>query len=252
MKYDKSNRVGAIIEARMTSTRLPGKVLLKACGKPLLAHLVERLKRAESLDELIIATTVNETDDPIVRLAEKMDVGYFRGSEHDVLGRVLNAANRFNIDTIVEITGDCPALDPKVVDTCVTAFFKNEVHFLANRIKPTYPGGMDVRVFSTQTLREVELISRDDPAAREHVSLPITDNVEKYKIYSLEAPPELSMPDLNIELDEPDDYKMIKIVFEALYPENPQFDLSDIISYIKKNSEILDVNRKVVRKDARE
>ena len=172
-------------------------------------------------------------------------------SEHDVLGRVLDAASEFNVDTIVEITGDCPALDPKVVDRCVVAFFEQKVHFLANRIKPLYPGGMDVRVFSTQTLREVELISRDDPAAREHVSLPITDNPEKYKIYSLEAPPELSMPDLNIELDEPDDYKMIKTLFEALYPGNPQFDLSDILSYIKKNPGILEVNKNVGRKDAR-
>jgi len=251
MKHANSNRVVAIIEARMTSTRLPGKVLLKACGKPLLAHLIERLQRAESLDEVIIATTVNDTDDPIASLAVQLGVGCFRGSEHDVLERVLKAANEFNADTIVEITSDCPALDPKVVDKCVVAFFEHKVHFLANRINPLYPGGMDVRVFSTQTLREVELISRDDPAAREHVSLPITDNEEKYKIYSLEAPPELSMPDLNIELDEPDDYKMIKTVFEALYPINPQFDLRDIISYIKENPEILEVNKNVARKDAR-
>jgi spore coat polysaccharide biosynthesis protein SpsF len=252
MKHNNSNRVVAIIEARMTSIRLPGKVLLKACGKPLLAHLIERLQRAESLDEVIVATTVNDTDDPIACLAAQLGIGCFRGSEHDVLGRVLNAANEFNVDTIVEITGDCPALDPKVVDICVAAFFEQKVHFLANRIKPLYPGGMDVRVFSKQTLKEVDLISQDDPFAREHVSLPITDNAGKYKIYSLEAPPELSMPELNIELDEPDDYKMIKTVFEALYPGNPQFDLSDIISYIKKNPGILEVNKNVARKDARE
>jgi spore coat polysaccharide biosynthesis protein SpsF len=252
MKYNNSNRVVAIIEARMTSTRLPGKVLLEACGKPLLAHLIERLQRSVCVNKVIVATTKNDTDNPIANLAEKLCIGCFRGSEHDVLARVLDAATAFNADTIVEITGDCPALDPDVVDKCVTAFFENKVDFVANRIKPSYPGGMDVRVFSTKTLKEVELVSKNDPAAREHVSLPITENTKKYKILNVEAEPELCMPDFDIELDEPKDYEMIRTMFEALYPNNPQFNLGDIIAYIKKHPEIMAINKSVSRKNARE
>ena len=246
------NRVVAIIEARMTSTRLPGKVLFKVCGKPLLGHLIERLKRARRLDDIVVATSENKSDDPISKLASDMNVGCYRGSEHDVLNRVLSAAITFNADTIVEITGDCPALDPQVVDRCVDAFIQKGVDYVANRSEPSYPGGMDVRVFPTKILKEVEVISRDDKAAREHVSLPITESPEKYKIYYLKAPPEFQMPELKVELDEKNDYKMIKKLFEALYPIKPEFSLEDIISYVKNHPEILEINCDVKRKKARE
>lgn len=243
-------RIVSTIEARMTSTRLPGKVLLPVCGKPMLAHLIERLQRVPRLDAIVVATTVNKEDDPIVELAQKIGVGYFRGSEEDVLGRVLDAAQACSADIIVEITGDCPAIDPHVVARCIDVYLTTEADYVTSGNK-TYPGGMNTRVFSTKILAEVELISRNDKAAREHVSLPIYEHPERYKLHTVEAPPGLSRPDLAIELDEPADYEMIKAIFEALYPGNPEFGLADILSFLDLHPEVVKLNEHVGRKTAR-
>jgi spore coat polysaccharide biosynthesis protein SpsF len=241
-------RVVAIIEARMTSTRLPGKVLLPVCGKPLLAHQIERLGRALKLDDIMVATTTNAADEPIAELAESLGVKCFRGSEEDVLGRVLGAAEASRADIIVEITGDCPAIDPGIVEEGIESFLTSDVDYVEN-IK--YPGGMNYAVFATDTLTEVELVTRDDMAAREHVSLPIYENPEKYKLMRIEAYDPFRREDICIELDEPSDYEMIKRIFESLYPDNPQFTLTDILAFFKLHPEILKLNDDVRRKTPR-
>ena len=245
MKYKK---IVAIIEARMTSTRLPGKVLLPACGKPLLAHLIERLQLVSNLNEIVVATTINETDDPIVKLTQDLGVGCFRGSEEDVLSRVLGAAQTYNADVIVEITGDCPAIDPNIVEQGINGFFISGADYVENS---QYPGGMNFTAFATKTLAEVELFTRNDPAAREHVSLPIYRHPEKYSQHKVVAPLELSRPDVYIELDELSDYEMIKAIFEALYPVNPKFNLADILKFLDSHYEILNLNTHVKRRTGR-
>lgn len=247
-RIDKSKKTIAIIEARMTSARLPGKVLLPTCGKPLLAHLIERLQRVSNLDAIVIATTINSGDDPIVELAQGMGVGCFRGSENDVLSRVLGAAQAYGADVIVEITGDCPAIDPNIVAQCIDAFFVSGADYVENSL---YPGGMNFTAFTTKTLAEVELFTRNDPLAREHVSLPIYKHPEKYRQYKVVAPPELSRPDIYIELDEPSDYEMIKAIFEALYPVNPEFTLADILKFLDTHPKILELNSHVKRRTQR-
>ena len=244
-RRDKNKKIVAVIEARKTSTRLPGKVLLPACGKPLLAHLIERLQYVPNLDAIVVATTVNSTDEPIVELARHMGVGCFRGSEEDVLSRVLGAAQTYDADFIVEITGDCPAIDPNIVKRCIDEFFASGADYVENS---QYPGGMNFTAFATKTLAEVELFTRNDPLAREHVSLPIYKHPEKYRQYYVIAPPELSRPDIYIELDEPSDYEMIKAIFEALYPVNPKFTLSDILKFLDSHPEILELNAHVKRR----
>ncbi len=243
MSVDK--KIAAIIEARMTSTRLPGKVLLPVCGKPLLAHQIERLMRVPSLDAIVVATTTNKTDDPVVGVAQRLGAGYFRGSEKDVLGRVLGAARATGTDIIVEITGDCPALDSNIVEKGINAFFATGADYVENI---HYPGGMNFAVFTTETLAELELVTRNAPVAREHVSLPIYENPEKYKLHRIAAPPELSRPDIHIELDEPSAYEMIKAIFEALYPVNPEFDIADILEYLDTHPEIKELNAHVRRR----
>ena len=232
----------------MTSTRLPGKVLLPVCGKPLLAHLIERLQRVPSLDAIVVATTVNSTDEPIVELAHRLGVGCFRGSEEDVLGRVLGAAQAYGADVIVEITGDCPAIDPDIVQRCIDEYFATGADYVSNT---NYAGGMNTQVFSTQVLAEVERVTRDNPAAREHVSLPIYEHPERYRLHYVEAPPDLARPDLVVELDTPEDYEMIKTIFEALYPVNPEFTLTDILVLLDSHPEILDLNAHVRHRTAR-
>lgn len=244
----KRKHIIATIEARMASNRLPGKVLLPACNKPLLSHLIERLQRVPSLDAIVVATTINNTDDPIVELSNKLKVGCFRGSENDVLSRVLGAAQAYGADVIVEITGDCPVIDPDIVQHCIDEYFVTGADYVTTR---NYVEGMNTQVFSTKILAEVELASRNDMVAREHVSLAIYEHPERYILHTVDAPPELMRPDLALELDEPSDYEMIKAIFEALYPVNPEFGLSDILSFLDLNPKIAKINEHVRRKTAR-
>jgi len=150
-------RIVATIEARMTSSRLPGKVLRTVLSRPLLSFMIERLRRVWQLDQIVVATTMNESDDPIADLASGLGVGCFRGSEDDVLARVLGAARKFGADLIVETTGDCPLIDPAVVDQVIATYRANKVDYCANVLQPTYPRGMDVQVFATDLLAEVEM-----------------------------------------------------------------------------------------------
>ncbi|MDD1664201.1 MAG: glycosyltransferase family protein, partial [Methanomicrobiales archaeon] len=179
-------KTAAIIEARMTSTRLPGKVLLPVLGRPLLDHLIERLKRARTLDQIIVATTTNATDDPVEALARNLGCGCFRGSEEDVLERVLSAAHRFGVDLIVEITGDCPLMDPAIVDILVETYRLNRYDYVSNVLERTYPRGMDTQVFPTKVLDEVARLT-DDPVDHEHVSLYIYNHPERFSLHNVES-----------------------------------------------------------------
>jgi len=147
------SRVVATIEARMTSSRLPGKVLLPALGDPMLLHLVLRLRAVPSIDEIVIATTVNESDQPIVDFGSANKVLVHRGSEENVLERVVGAAEMVNAQVIVQITGDCPIIDPTVVEKTIQLFFDNDIDYVSNSLIRSYPDGMDTQVFSLENLR---------------------------------------------------------------------------------------------------
>ncbi|MFZ3132817.1 MAG: NTP transferase domain-containing protein, partial [Desulfosporosinus sp.] len=148
-------KICATIEARMSSTRLPGKVLLDLVGKPVLQHIIERLSRSKYVDEVIVATTDNPCDDQIVALCHSIGCAYFRGSEDDVLLRVLDTARDVNADIIVEITGDCPVIDWRHVDHLIELFFSGKYDYAANIIERTFPRGFDTQVFPTAVLAEV-------------------------------------------------------------------------------------------------
>src|SRR5439155_17526415 len=141
-------KVVATIEARMRSSRLPGKVLRPVVGKPLLELLIERLRRARRIDQVVVATTDNPADDAIAEVAGRSGAACFRGSEEDVLDRVLRAAQSVAADVIVEITADCPLADPHVVDRMVEVYLANKYDYVANVLRPTYPAGFEVQVFA--------------------------------------------------------------------------------------------------------
>lgn len=244
-------KIVATVEARMTSTRLPGKVLLPAAGKPLLAHLVERLKRVTSVHEIVIATTTNDSDYPLVELARSLEVSCFRGSEDDVLGRVLGAARTSQADIIVEITGDCPAIDPAIIQHCIDVYHASGADYVSNVLVPTYPWGMDTQVFATDVLAQADAATKGDAAAREHVSLYIYEHPERYKLVNVAAPTELVWPEIHIELDTPEDYEVIRAIFENLFPKNPQFSLADMISFLRDNAHLLGLNEHIKRKAVR-
>jgi spore coat polysaccharide biosynthesis protein SpsF len=237
------------IEARMTSTRLPGKVLLEAAGKPLLEHMVERLRRARSLDAVVIATTDQPDSDPIAALAERLGVGCFRGSEEDVLSRVLGAARAYNAEVIVETTGDCPLLDPEVIDRVVGEYRASGVDYCSNALEPTYPRGMDTQVFATAVLAEVDELT-DRPQDREHVSLYIYEHPERYRLRNVPFErPETSA--LRLTLDTDEDYALIKAVFEALYPADPRFGLAAMLAFLDEHPELASLNQHVMQKPVR-
>ncbi len=242
-------RIVATIEARMTSTRLPGKVLKEAVGKPMLELMIERLARAPSLDGIVVATTSNATDDPIEALARRLGVGVWRGSETDVLQRVLDAARHHKIDVIVETTGDCPLIDPVLVEDCVRTYRAANVDYVSNVLERSYPVGMDTQVFAASVLADVARRT-DDPADREHVSLYIYRHPEIYSLRNVPAPPALARPDLALTLDTPEDYAMIASVFEALYPRNSAFTLADVLALLDRRPDIAALNAHVRRKKA--
>lgn len=240
----------AIIEARMTSTRLPGKVVLPILGRPVLSHLIERLQQCQKLDGVVIATTTNKTDDVLEELAFNSGVGCFRGSEEDVLERVLLAAKKNAVDVIVEITGDCPLVDPSIVDELIGIHEQGAYDYVSNNMRRTYPRGLDTQVFSTEVLAKVADLT-DDPVDHEHVSLYIYEHPEIFSLFNLDSGLDEQWWDLRLTLDTREDYELINKIFTTLYPSNPKFGMQDILIQMKMNPEWININQHVEQKKVR-
>jgi spore coat polysaccharide biosynthesis protein SpsF len=238
------------VEARMSSTRLPGKVLRPIIGRPLLERMVERLQRVTRADAIVIATTTNPIDDPIESLARAIGVGCWRGSEEDVLQRVLDAARSVDAELIVETTGDCPLIDPAIVDQVIHTFLVNRVDYCANVLEPTYPRGLDVQVFPTAVLAEVAGLT-DDPADREHVSLYIYEHPERYRLLTVASGLPEQVGELRLTVDTEPDLELVSRIYEALYPTNRNFCLVDILGFLGRRPELAFINRHVRQKAAR-
>ena len=234
----KSGKVVVTIEARMTSSRLPGKVLMQSCGKPMLQLMIERLKKAKRVDDIIVATTINSEDDGIVDLCNEIGCSYFRGSEEDVLDRVLSAAKSVNADIIVETTGDCPFIDWRHIDHLVEVYMDSDYDFVANNTVKSFPKGFDIRIFTTNMLQKLN-DSSSNPLDHEHVSIHFPEHDDIFKCYNWIAEGIENRPELEVTLDEMGDYKLINAVFEGLYPHNKDFSCSDVICFIDQNRELL-------------
>ncbi len=159
----------AIIQARMTSTRLPGKVLMDICGQSALSLMISRVRQATRLDNIVVATTVNKTDDPVERLCRDIGVQVFRGDEADVLGRYVQAAAHFSADPVVRLTADCPMIDPAIIDQAIEDFVEGDCDYISNGITRTYPDGLDVEVFSAAALERAAQEAQQS-YSREHVT----------------------------------------------------------------------------------
>lgn len=244
-------KIVATIEARMTSSRLPGKVMMSVLGRPMLAHLTSRLKAVPSIDEIVLATTVNAADDVLVDFAEKDGIKVFRGSEEDVMSRVIAAAESVDADVVVEITGDCPIIDPDLVEQTIRVFCRNDrAVYCANSFFSSYPGGMDTQVITLEALKK-SFAMTDDSLDREHVSRHIVNNPQIFPHVYLIAPPSLHWPGLALTLDEPADYEIIRTLIENLGRDNPLFGCGDVIRFLRVNPQVLKINNMVQRKNAR-
>jgi spore coat polysaccharide biosynthesis protein SpsF len=239
-------KVIAVVEARMASTRLPGKVLLQAGGKPMLQHHVDRLRAAPSIDAIVIATTTAAGDDAIERFCTDAGVGCYRGSPDDVMQRVLAAGEAFSADLIVEVTGDCPIADPDIIEQTIRMYRAHDVAYVSNCGVRSFPDGMEVQVFSLETLRRSARLT-DAPLDREHVTLHIRNNPALFPQVNLVAPPSQHWPGLGLTLDEPGDFALISAVIEH-FQDRPGFGCADAIALLRARPELLELNRAVYRK----
>jgi spore coat polysaccharide biosynthesis protein SpsF len=251
----KDRRVIAIVQARMGSSRLPGKVAKEIMGKPMLAYLIERLKYAKEVDQIVIATSDKENDDRVAEIAKNERVSVYRGSEDDVLSRYIEAAKEFQADVIIRITGDCPLIDPVTVDKAVVEFLNSKVEYLRLNVDDDgYPRGLDTEVFGFDTLLRVqELVmkeerSRDNPY-REHVTFYINKYPEEFKV-KVHQPPKRLKRNYRLCIDEDKDFNLIKEIYETLYHEDSIIDILDVISLLDDNPELsqrnIDVEQKKV------
>ena len=245
-------KIVATIEARMTSSRLFGKVLLPFLGIPSLEQMIERVHQARYIDEIVVATTVNKTDDPIVELCKQLDVQYYRGSENDVLERVLEAAKSVNADYICELTGDCPLIDPLVIDDIIISHISGEYDYSSNfLLERSFPIGLDTQIFATKILQKVSELTID-PIDRVHVSYFIYSNPRLFSLNGVVAAPHSFGPDIRVTLDTKEDYELIQKVFEALYDKDNVFTAKSIVSWFRSNPEQLLINKHIRQKAAEE
>lgn len=237
----------AIIEARMTSTRLPGKVLAEIGGAPALAVLVERLRMVPELDGIVIATTIHPTDDPVERLARQLGLSISRGSEEDVLQRVLDAATSHDVDVIVEVTGDCPLSDPAIISRVIRRYRESGADYVSNILKRSYPIGMDVQVFATAVLADAAQRTAD-PIDHEHVSLFIYRHPELYSLGNVEAPESEARPNLRLTLDTPEDLALLRLVHDALQKGGAGYSLSRMLEFLDAHEEVGRINANVAHR----
>ncbi len=233
------------IQARMSSTRLPGKVLKPILGKPMLLWHIERLRRSRLLDDIIVATTEDSRDEPIVRFCETHDIKYFRGSEEDVLDRIASMIDTYRIDVHAEFFGDSPLTDPHIVDETIGYFLKHrdQFDFVSNHQQTTYPPGQEVLVYWGRCLIEANRsVAKADPL-REHVSIHITQHPDLYRLKNLPAPERYHYPDIYLEVDTEKDFDlMTRIITHFDSQGQPHFSLAQILDHLHRHPELVSIN----------
>ena len=236
-------KIAAIIQARNKSTRLPGKIFKDIEGKPLLQRVIERVKRAKRINQVIIATTKIYEDKSIVEFAKKNSLKYVRGSEEDVLSRYILARDATNADIIVRVTADCPLIDPETIDEAVEQFFKDKLDYISNATtKRSFPRGLDVEVFSSRALRKTNQ-SGKEKRHREHVTTFIYENPQIFKIGALIAEGVLKRPDIRLCVDTEEDIILIRKIYKR-FSQNNTVDIIKVIEFLNNNPELIEINRK--------
>ena len=235
-------RVVASIEARTGASRLPGKVLKPIAGVPALARMIRRVKAAKRLDGIVVATTDRTADAAVAELARAEGVAVFRGSEDDVLDRVLQAQRAMGAEIIVELCGDCPLIDPVVIDRAVVVYGNGNADLVTTTHPQSYPQGMDVEVFALAALAEVAAEVRD-PAVREHVSLHFYRNPQRYRIVNLAAPPSEHAPAVRLLLDYPADLEALDAIWRALAAAHGDtFTTADVLALLRARPDLAAIN----------
>ncbi len=238
--------IAAVIQARVGSTRLPGKVLMKLGTKTLLEHVIERVQASRLVEDIIVATTTSPQDKPILDLAKGLGVNGFSGSPEDVLDRFYKAATRYKADVIVRITADDPFKDPQVIDKVIGRYMEDEggLDYVSNTIIPTYPEGLDVEVFSSPAL-ERAWQEAQKTSDREHVTPYIWGNPDKFRLAGVTHNQDLS--NMRWTIDYPQDMEFAREVYHRLYNPDRIFLMEDILKLLEEEPGLADVNQGIIR-----
>jgi len=227
----------------MGSSRLPGKVLKTIAGKPMLQHMIERVRRCQCLDDIVVATSVNSRDDALEVLAKNLGIHCFRGDEQDVMKRVLDAAKANAADHIVEMWGDSPLMEPVLIDATIEYYQKNDYDCVGVRFDQKLPRGLGLLVFPTAVLAQVESIT-NDPVDRENVSNYIYEHPDTYRIGQLPCPRELDRPHLHFTVDYPEDFDVMTKIFEHFSARGNTFSIYDVVKFLESRPELAAINQR--------
>jgi spore coat polysaccharide biosynthesis protein SpsF len=235
-----------VLQARVSSSRLPGKVLKPILGQPMILRQIERLRRCKRMDQLVVATSTDPSDDPLVRMCEDSGVAVYRGSLLDVLSRYVGAAASYQPTAVVRLTGDCPLADPTLIDRAIENYSAGGYDYLSNVDPPTYPDGLDAEVVSYRALLEANDRARL-PSEREHVTPYIRDHPEQFRLGAMKQNIDLS--GLRWTVDNAEDFEFVRLVYEALYPSNLRFDTADILELMGRRPELARINSHIARNE---
>lgn len=242
----KANRVSAIIQARIGSTRLPGKMLLPIVdNKGALELMLERVRRAKQLQNVVVATTTLPEDDRLADLCKRIGCEFFRGDENDVLDRYYKTALAFGSpEVIVRLTGDCPLHDPVIIDKVISSFLDSDADYVSNVTPPTFPDGLDTEVFSFSVLEKAWKEARLK-SEREHVTPYIKKHTDIFKVMNVECEKDLSRH--RWTLDEKEDYEFISRIYKNFYKKTPAFGMEEILEFLTDHPEIEKINKRISR-----
>jgi len=230
-----------ILQARMGSARLRGKVLAEICGRPMLAHIIERLRHARTVHEIVVATTINAEDDVIADLARESQVSSFRGAADDVVDRITRAAEQRRAELVVHACGDNPLVDPETVDRLVTQCREGDYGFA---FMAGLPVGAGADVFASRTLISVDRLAKD-PAHREHVNAYVFDHLERFKVARLFPDAALQRPDLRLTVDTAEDLYLVREIYQRLYRPGKVVRLGDVLHLSEKEPQLFAANRHI-------
>jgi spore coat polysaccharide biosynthesis protein SpsF len=220
-----------VLQARMSSTRLPGKVLAPLAGEPMILRIIERIRRSRELDHLIVVTSVDPSDDPLVRVLENAGVTVRRGSLTDVFSRFLAVADEFDPEVVVRLTGDNPLVDPEVIDRVVREHLDSGADYTSNSLTRTFPRGLDVEAVNPDALRS--LATRDlQPDEREHVTIGVYRRPEEFRLHQVTQQPDRS--ELRWTVDYPEDFAFAEAVYDRLYATTPAFGQADVLALLER------------------
>src|SRR3989338_2484533 len=232
-------KTGIIIQARMASTRLPGKIFLNLKEKPILWHVIKRCEKSRA-NKIIIATSLNKENNPIEEFCKKNKISCFRWSEKNVLKRYYLCAKEYGLEIIVRITSACPLIDPKLINLCLKNFEKTKYNYYSNVVERSFPRGLDVEVFDFQTLEKTYQKVKNT-SQKEHVTIFIYNNPKKFKIGSLIAKGIFNNPTLRLCVDTPKDFKLLNIIYNKFYKKR-LVSIEEVLKFLINNPKIAQIN----------